>query len=210
MSENFVPPSRGKDGFNCPYCEAFAHQVWKDVYISSGGIQKKIDSFELARCNRCGHYTIWEDAEMVHPDNLTAPQPAEEMPEPVKEDFEEARKVLQKSPRSAAALLRLAIEKLVNELEEEGNTLNSKIGNLIEKNKIDERIQKSLDSVRVIGNESVHPGELDIKDDRDTAEKLFELVNIIVRTTIQDEKLIREMYEDLPDKKKDGIENRDN
>jgi len=34
-------------------------------------------------------------------------------------------------------------------------------------------ILQSLDIVRVIGNESVHPGVIDLKDDRHTALRLF-------------------------------------
>lgn len=41
------------------------------------------------------------------------------------------------------------------------------------------KVKEVLYSVRVIGNESVHPGTLDFKDDRDTANKLFRLVNFI-------------------------------
>jgi len=42
--------------------------------------------------------------------------------------------------------------------------------------------------VRVIGNEAVHPGKLDLKDDRDTATRLFKLVNIIAEQMISNPK----------------------
>jgi hypothetical protein len=41
----------------------------------------------------------------------------------------------------------------------------------------------TLDSVRVIGNETVHPGTMDMRDDHDTAIKLFGLANLIVDET---------------------------
>lgn len=45
-------------------------------------------------------------------------------------------------------------------------------------------IQQSLDYLRVIGNNAVHPlGRIDV-DDYDTAFSLFELVNLVVDTMI--------------------------
>lgn len=49
---------------------------------------------------------------MIYPGVSSAPLAAADMPEDVKRDFNEAREVVGKSPRSAAALLRLSIQKL--------------------------------------------------------------------------------------------------
>ncbi|TMT87362.1 hypothetical protein E2L06_12515 [Haloterrigena sp. H1] len=54
-----------------------------------------------------------------------------------------------------------------------------------------------------------HGLEIYNPDDRDTALRLFELVNIIVEFTITKEKLIEEAYSEIPENKKDGIEQRD-
>ena len=70
-------------------------------------------------------------------------------------------------------------------------------------------IQKALDSVRVIGNEAVHPGRIDLKDDSTTAAGLFRLVNIIVEQTISNQKHIDEFFEKLPEAKRKAIEKRD-
>jgi hypothetical protein len=51
-------------------------------------------------------------------------------------------------------------------------------------------VQKSLDIVRVIGNEVVHPGVLDLKDDRDTAVQLLKLINSIADQMISHPKNI--------------------
>ncbi len=79
--------------------------------------------------------------------------------------------------------------------------MDNKIGYLVS-NGLPEQIQKALDSVRVIGNESVHPGEIDLEDDPETAITLFELLNIVIEFTITQDKKITE-------KKKSGIINRD-
>ncbi|WP_218778802.1 DUF4145 domain-containing protein [Halobacterium hubeiense] len=132
------------------------------------------------------------------------------MPDEVEEDFNEARKVVNKSPRAAAALLRLAMEKLARELTGEDNrTLHNMIGDLVEEGRIDERVQQALDSVRVVGNEFVHPGEMDERDNRETALRLFDLVNTIVELTIAREKLIQEEFSNIPEDQMRGIENRD-
>ena len=53
-------------------------------------------------------------------------------------------------------------------LGEKGEKLDDDIANLVKRG-LNPTVQKSLDIVRVIGNEAVHPGVLDLKDDRDTA-----------------------------------------
>ena len=63
---------------------------------------------------------IWRKSNMVYPDRGTAPSPNREMPEEVKKDYEEAATIVSRSPRGAAALLRLAIKKLCTHLEEPG------------------------------------------------------------------------------------------
>ena len=70
-------------------------------------------------------------------------------------------------------------------------------------------VQKALDIVRVIGNESVHPGQIDISDDPATTAKLFELVNIIASKMITEPKEIDKLFDGLPDGKKAAIQKRD-
>ncbi|WP_218120855.1 DUF4145 domain-containing protein [Halovenus aranensis] len=147
---------------------------------------------------------------MIYPQASSAPKPTEDMPDGVREDFSEARQIVDDSPKAAAALLRLAMEKLVQDLTgDEDQSLYSGIGELVDEGRIDERIQKALDSVRVTGNDYVHAGEIYNPDDRDTALRLFELVNVIVELTITREKMIEEAYDEIPENKMDGIKQRD-
>jgi len=115
---------------------------------------------------------------------------------------------LQKSPRGAAALLRLCIQKLCMELGEKGKDLNTDIKNLVAKG-LPEGVQKSLDIVRVIGNESVHPGQIDLRDDMETAKVLFKLVNLIAEKMITEPKEVEEIYNILPEEKRQQIKKRD-
>jgi hypothetical protein len=71
------------------------------------------------------------------------------------------------------------------------------------------RVQQSLDIVRVVGNNQVHPGVLDVRDDPSIAMMLFELVNIIVEDRIARPKQIDALYAKLPENARKQIEDRD-
>jgi hypothetical protein len=143
--------------------------------------------------------------------DLSIPSPHPDMPEAVRIDYEEAYKVFLASSRSAAALLRLAIQKLCQVLGEKGHNINDDIKSLVRKG-LPEHIQQALDIVRVVGNESVHPGELNVQDDPALAHLLFELVNEIVDDRIgktKTKQMISNVYKTLPKSKLDGISLRD-
>ena len=130
------------------------------------------------------------------------------MPDNVKEIYKEAGDVLNVSPRASAALSRLAIENLVEYLGAEGKDLNNKIGSLVSKGMPIE-IQQMLDSVRVIGNNAVHPGQINIKDNKELALSLLHFVNLITDNQISQPKKIAEIYGSLPESYKKSIEKRD-
>ena len=132
------------------------------------------------------------------------------MPESVKRDYNEARAVVEDSPRAAAALLRLGVQRLLeNHLGAEGSSINDYIGYLVANDKISPRIQRALDAVRITGNNSVHPGRMDMDDNREMAEGLFTLLNEIVDEAIARDKRIDSFYEKLPSDDLEGVENRD-
>lgn len=162
-----------------------------------------------ALCEACRKEVLFFDGRMLYPAESEAPAPAADMPEEVLDDFEEARRVLPVSPRGAAALLRLLVQKLLPLLGATDGDINSMIGELVASNVISSKIQKALDSVRVIGNEAVHPGTMDLKDDEATAVSLFNLINYIVEKAITEPKEIDAIYAGLPAGKLAGIVNRD-
>jgi uncharacterized protein DUF4145 len=86
--------------------------------------------------------------------------------------------------------------------------LNEDIGALVSQG-LDPRVQKALDVLRVIGNNAVHPGQIDLKDDKDTAISLFQLLNVIVERCITVNKKIDEMYGALPTGALEAIKKRD-
>jgi acetyl/propionyl-CoA carboxylase alpha subunit len=78
---------------------------------------------------------------------------------------------------------RLALQKLCKHLNAGGGDLNANIKAMVA-NGLPVRVQQALDLVRVIGNQAVHPGYIDLRDTSDTALSLFSLLNIIVEEMI--------------------------
>ena len=136
---------------------------------------RQLRNAKIARCSHCYDTTIWFGEQLVWPRIGSAPLPNADMPGDVRGDYSEASTILDLSPRGAAALLRLAVQKLCAHLGEKGKNINEDIASLVAKG-LDPRVQQALDTVRVIGNEAVHPGVMDLRDDRATAERLFGLV----------------------------------
>jgi hypothetical protein len=129
------------------------------------------------------------------------------MPESVLKLYSEASIIHNQSPRGAAALLRLGLQILCKELGEEGKNINTDIGKLVQRG-LPTMVQKALDSVRVIGNDAVHPGQIDT-DDPETVGKLFKLTNLIVEYMITLPRDVDDVYNGLPEEKLKGIEGRD-
>ena len=146
---------------------------------------------------------------MIWPQDIsTAPLPNPDMPEEILSDYTEARSIVSLSPRGAAALLRLSIQKLCKHLNEKGENINDDIGSLVEKG-LPVRIQQALDIVRVTGNNAVHPGEMQLQEDRETVSSLFELVNMIVENQISQPKAVDNLYGKLPPNAVEAIKKRD-
>ncbi len=102
----------------------------------------------------------------------------------------------------------MCVQKLCVHLGEKGKNIDDDIGSLVKKG-LNPLVQKSLDIVRVIGNEAVHPGRIDLKDDRDTAMTLLGILNAIADQMISHPKTVETMYEKLPETKREAIERRD-
>ena len=217
----YTPPQFNLDGFHCPHskCGVYSKQKWfysSSMYTTGSwqGVEHKEGNYHFAMCDRCGDLSIWRDGNLVYPIILTAPTPHKKMPQEILIDFEEARNILPFSPRGSAALLRLATEKLASILvklvgKDQGKNLNENIGILVGDG-LPKTIQKALDTLRVIGNDAVHPGFLDLNDDIDTALKLFRLVNVIVDNRIAQVEEIESLYNDkISESKKQQIEARD-
>ena len=168
-----------------------------------------VSNMHISSCYVCKKPSIWVAGRVVFPE--TIPQVADpngDLPPDIRADYREAAGILANSPRAAAALLRLAIQKLCSSLLERDGAINEMIGDLVSRG-LSPIVQRALDVVRVIGNEAVHPGTIDLRDDHGTALQLFGLVNLIAEAMISQPKHVMELYGSLPADKIAGIEQRD-
>lgn len=210
-----APPEFRVKSFNCPHCNAFSHMDWNE--ISSIQYQYKLTS---ATCSCCTRDSIWltnlsttNNAVikniMISPQKSFSTLPHDDMPEEIKADFNEARAVYHISPKAAAALLRLGLQKLCKHLGEPGENINIDIKSLVAKGILNAGITKAADTVRIVGNNAVHPGEMNGDDVDYIASKLFDLLNFIVKKTITEPKELEDLYNMTPENKRKGIEVRD-
>jgi hypothetical protein len=207
MANPFVAPTLEAEAYNCPLCHAYAHQRWEKVQ-RLGYNPAILQDYRTSCCQHCHGWLMWHHETILVPDVTSAPISNEDLTEEIRADYAEAASIVAKSPRGAAALLRLCLQKLCKELGESGKNIDADIGSLVKKG-LDVRVQRALDTVRVIGNESVHPGEMNLQDDIGTATQLFVLVNAIADQMITQPRLRDELYNKLPQSKLDGIEARD-
>lgn len=206
---SYTAPQFKLKAFNCPVCAAFSRQEWRELYYRTyNGNFGSIKDGQLAICEHCENKSYWLDKIMVFPDSTSVPLPNSDMPEEIKTDYIEAANILTRSARGSAALLRLAIQKLCVILGEKGKNINDDIGELVKKG-LPIKIQQSLDILRVVGNNAVHPGQIDLKDNSELTLPLFSLMNMIVDVMISQPKHVNEIYNDLPANLIEAIEKRD-
>lgn len=204
----YIQPEALSTKFTCPHCGAIAKQDWDSRTLNFNMRQyHEENELRIGTCQHCENKTVWLKEKMMFPDTGNAPFPNVEMPESVKKLYLEAASIQMKSPRGAAALLRLAIQVLSKELGEDGKNINKDIGSLVQKG-LPVVVQQSLDIVRVTGNDAVHPGQIDT-DNPETVNQLFSLINVIIEYMIELPKKINNIYSSLPEDKVNGIESRD-
>ncbi|WP_432477197.1 DUF4145 domain-containing protein [Nocardioides sp. GXQ0305] len=199
-----TPRLRG-ESFACPYCEAFAQQDWDHLY-SNGNVT----GVERATCHACGKTSLWlvvEGGILLWPRQLKGGVPAaEDMPAEVRTVYNEARAVVDASPRSAAALLRLALEGLLADLYPSEGNLNDRIGAAAAAG-LSQTVVNSMDVLRFNGNAAIH--EISREDSADTAASLFAILNLVVERLITEPRRIAQMHAALPPGVLAQIEKRD-
>ncbi|KAA6405505.1 hypothetical protein DPQ22_04145 [Candidatus Tokpelaia sp.] len=215
MQTHYSVPEFNKTAFNCPHCGAFAEQKWSELrcdifahqndwelgrtlellknkgyseldaahmrYEQAGGIFAAI-------CAHCKKYSYWLERKMLWPAASTIEMPNPDMPEECQKLYMEARIIAGQSPRAAAALLRLCVEKFILALGGTEKKLADGIQALIDNGKISQAEQEYLHICRLIGNDAVHPREISLSDSPEIVLPLFRFLNILVQRTISAEK----------------------
>jgi hypothetical protein len=199
-------PQRDRAAFDCPHCGAYAKQSW--TALGPIGVGRVLADPKIAYCDHCGRMNVWVGNEMVWPARRSGLPPHPDMPDDVRVLYDEARDTAARSPRSAAALLRLALQVLVNEVEPGSGDINTKIGALVKRG-LDPQVQQAMDVVRVVGNNAVHPGQIDLDDDSNWLPALFQLLNLIVEQVVARPKQVAAMFQALPSGAQAAVAKRD-
>lgn len=167
------------------------------------------NSFSIATCCSCSEITLWINEQIVYPKRTTIPPPNEDLDEDIKALYIEASQILVDSPKGSTALLRLALQKLLKQVGKSGKNINNDIKELVAEG-LNSTVQQALDLLRVIGNNAVHPGQIDLDDDTSIAHGLFNILNFIADELITKPKELEDLYNRLiPLETQEHIKQRD-
>jgi Domain of unknown function (DUF4145) len=203
----YIPPKAFETKFTCPHCEAIAKQTWRYTNHHLPGQQPTPSEINVSICDHCQKFCLWHKESLLYPDRGIAQPANADMDPEVLKLYNEAASIASKSPRAAAALLRLAVQVLCGKLGEPGKNINEDIGSLVKKG-LPAMIQQALDVVRVTGNNAVHPGQIDV-DDEGVVTSLFSLLNLIVQHMVTLPSQVNALYQALPQTALDQIKKRD-
>lgn len=221
-----------QNSFKCPHCGAFSHMKWENLFFISydeNGLEHNIPTrVHQANCASCSQDNIWynqkvgsnflsliprpsQDSDLVRLfpiqeiSNQDIPDYSPDMPNDVKVLYKEAALIFELSPRSAAALIRLALEKLCGHLGVKKKNIKESIEELAKENIIPSRVAKAADNIRLIGNANVHSGVIcdEVLDDINPA--IFAYINLIVDYAITKPKEIEEINSLFPEQKRASL-----
>ncbi|GAA1887970.1 hypothetical protein GCM10009736_65200 [Actinomadura bangladeshensis] len=122
--------------------------------------------------------------------------------------YNEARAVRNLSARSCCTLLRLAVQDLIDELEPASGSIYEKIGRLVERG-LDPTIQKAMDSLRIVGNESAHASSISLDADAEMIPALFDMLNLTVWHILSRPRHVDQFFASLPEGARNAIQRRD-
>jgi hypothetical protein len=205
----YVEPTLDADSYTCPHCGVLAHATrWAIAVVAMHETSSRPTRWAMNRCVVCSGEIVWFKTERRWPMGQIGPIAHPDMPERIASIYEEARAIGAQSPRAAAALLRLALQHLVTDLASGEKDVNKAIGALV-KDGLPIRVQKAMDILRIVGNNAVHPGQIDLEEQSGTVEALFSLLNFVVDDRISKPKQIDDLYSTLPAGPLAAIERRD-
>lgn len=188
--------------------------IAKFLYRLNSEIEKQLPNFvpynfSLGICSTCSNITLWVGEKLVYPKQVNIEPPNQDMSEEIQDLYNEASSIVIESPKGATALLRLALQLLLKQLGKSGKNINNDIKELVAEG-LSSKIQQALDLLRVVGNNAVHPGQIDLNDDNEIAIKLFHILNFIANEMITKPKELEFLYSSIiPEDTKQHIKDRD-
>jgi hypothetical protein len=190
----------------CPHCNTGIAEQFQSANIfdspafnkqNGDAVPRVIWSSTHQRCPQCHEVIIYLHSMflpsgfksppfLAHPSSRSRPVPPE-VTDPYKQDFIEACKVLQDSPKASAALSRRNVQTILRDkAATKSKDLFDQIEEVIKSGAVPSYISEGLHGVRVIGNFAAHPLKstnsgaiIEVEDNEaewnlDTLERLFD------------------------------------
>jgi len=164
--------------FTCPYCgrpttitDPNYYENWKKIYIAKSdkghvGIFVQAITCPNTECNKlwlhmelCKYITDWQRGAVIHSWQLLPESEAKVLPDyipqPIKEDYYEACRIRDLSPKASATLARRCLQGMIRDFWSiSKHTLKEEIDEL--EDKVDPDTWESIDAVRSVGNIGAH------------------------------------------------------
>ena len=157
---------------------------------------RDVQNASISFCFNCNEMCLWVGDQLVWPKGVAGgSEPKLHAAPDVRRDHEEASQTLEASPRGAAELLRVAIQKLCKELGGSGESAKNDLASFAQED-VDARVHKVLDAIRIIESNAVRSGQIG-GGDRATAETLSGLVNLICEKMIMEPRHLQALYTKL-------------
>jgi hypothetical protein len=166
---------------------------------------RDVQNVSISYCFNCNEMCLWVCDQLIWPRRTGDPEPKLHASPDIQRNDEDGSQTLEASPRGAAALLRLAIEKVCKELGESGESPKDDMASFVQED-IDARVQKVLEAVRIIESNAVCPAQIGVGDNRATAETLSGLVNLICEKMIVEPSHLRAAYAKLREAAQDAMD----
>ncbi|HEY8160357.1 MAG TPA: DUF4145 domain-containing protein [Methylobacter sp.] len=208
--QNYHPPEYKKLQFHCIHCGVYSEQSWQNFYCWNrfhGGYSIHAP-LEFCVCEHCKKWSYWYDGRLIVPSVALVPAAHVDIPPECAADYNEARSIVELSPRAASALLRLSLQKLMIALGESGKNINEDIDSLFEKG-LPVEVRQALDSCHIEENNAVKPGEIEINGSAEVACSLFNIINFIIEDRISRPMQIQSLFAEIPESVKNAVERRD-
>lgn len=163
-------------------CEHCGNKTPHEIIFTTNGPDEIVEMYAghesaistyyfLTRCSSCLEVSLfgdWEESDdlgslksaiLMYP-KITKIHSA--VPAPIVKDYNEAKKVIKKSPHAFAVLVRRAMENVCIHQDAKGKDLKEKIDDLAKREIIPKSLARMANAIRYIGNIGAHVNEHDI------------------------------------------------
>lgn len=203
----------------CPHCDNLAQQ---EIIHHGKDAPEIIDAemlieqyYFLTRCTTCQSIALllnWESSENFEDIKEASPvYPKQDrnlvfLPGAIRESIKEARKVKKVSQISFVILVRRALEFICEDLNISGRDLKEKIKNLAQEHQLPQTVLAAADSLRILGNLSIHDTSFKGDTIKEDVQLLDDLLVIIAEYIYIIPKKVKDLEKKLFEQKKKKAE----